>query len=316
MAAIAVMMHRAGSNMVPSSTSALGRLVCIETPELKYIMASIYNHVSTPKIMKLSLILGISGILFYTGSIVFCILVPTHNQPPPMPGTTSNRTTTKKSQQSYKILIADDHDIFRHGLRALLNKYPFINCKGEASNGKELKKLVSYDPPDMIFMDLHMPGGHGAQTTVEILREYPQVKIIILSLYNDALTVERMMKTGAFAYLTKSINIKILDAMFEKVLNNVPYICPEAATNLVTHKILPNISPTMPEQTQWLAEEITVREKQVLAMTTQGMSQKEMADKLHLSTRTIETHKEKLMRKLGAKNKAELISIAHEYKLL
>ncbi len=236
-----------------------------------------------------------------------------------MSGTTLNPQLPKSSvQRTYKALIADDHDIFRHGLKTLLNKYPFINFKGEASNGKELKKLVIKHRPDIIFMDLHMPGGHGVEATYEILENYPQIKIVVLSFYDDALTVERMMKLGAVAYLTKKISLKLLDAMFDNILNNLPYISPDAANNVALHKILPapSSAPAMPEQCQWLAEEITLREKQVLKMTTQGFSQKQIAAQLHLSARTIETHKEKLMKKLGAKNQAELISMAHEYKLV
>jgi DNA-binding NarL/FixJ family response regulator len=230
--------------------------------------------------------------------------------------TTSTQLFKNVAQRAHKVLIADDHDIFRHGLKTLLKKYPFINCIGDASNGKELVKLIQRDQPDLIFMDLHMPGGHGVEATTEILKEYPGIKIVVLSLFDDVLTVERMMKMGVIGYLTKNISVELLDAMFEKVLNGVAYICPDAANNIAMNKIVPTATSIIPEQVRWLEEEITTREKQVLRMTTQGMSQKQMAANLRLSPRTIETHKEKLMKKLGAKNTAELISLAYEYKLV
>jgi DNA-binding NarL/FixJ family response regulator len=234
-----------------------------------------------------------------------------------MPGTSLNPLLRKTQHQKvYKVLIADDHDIFRHGLKSLLNKYPFLAFKGEASNGKDLKTLVTKEKPDLIFVDLHMPGGHGTDATAEIRKEYPNIKIIVLSFYDDALTVERLIKLGASAYLTKNISVEILDAMFEKVLNGQPFISPDAASNVAMSKILPIPAPSMPEQSQWLLNEVTPREKQVLKMLTEGSTQKEIASELNLSPRTIESHKEKLMKRLGAKNLAELISVAHQYKLV
>ncbi len=234
----------------------------------------------------------------------------------------STATNPKKARllnittSSVKVLIADDHTIFRHGLKTYLNSYPFIKYRGEASNGKELIKLIEMEMPDLIFMDLHMPGGHGAETTADILKEYPSIKIVILSFYDDALTVERMMKMGASAYLTKIISFELLDDMFEKVLTGQPYISPDAANNVAMHKVIPNPSAASVEQTKWFEKEVTVREKQVLKLITMGLSLKEIGNELGLSSRTAESHKNKLMKKLGAKNLAELISIAHEYKLL
>lgn len=220
------------------------------------------------------------------------------------------------TRQPIKVLIADDHTIFRHGLKAYLNSFPFIKFRGEAANGKELMKLIEKEIPDVIFMDLHMPGGHGPETTADILKEYPTIKIVVLSFYDDALTVERMMKMGASAYLTKNISLELLDAMFEKVLNGQAYISPDAANNVAMHKVIPNPSSATIEQTEWFENEVTVREKQVLKLITMGMSLKEVGNELGLGYRTAESHKNKLMKKLGAKNLAELISIAHEYKLL
>jgi DNA-binding NarL/FixJ family response regulator len=233
------------------------------------------------------------------------------------------QTATRKSQlfksmagRSIKVLIADDHSIFRHGLKAYLNNYPFVKFKGEAANGKELLQLIEVDPPDLVFMDLHMPGGHGAEASAEILNKYPGIKIVILSFYDDALTVERMMKMGASAYLTKNISLELLDAMFVKVLKGLTYISPDAADNVSKHKIIPNPSSATIEQRDWFDKEVTVREKQVLKLITQGLSLKEVGNELGLGVRTAESHKNKLMKKLGAKNIAELIAIAYEYKLL
>jgi len=230
--------------------------------------------------------------------------------------TSASSSAQKYPSKTYKVLVADDHDIFRHGLKNLLNKYPFIQVKGEASNGTGLMQLVEREQPDMVFMDLHMPGGHGVETTAELTKMHPNIRIIILSFYDDNLTVEKLMKMGASAYLTKSISKEILDDMFDKVCNGLSYVSPDIAPNLVMSNLATTSSTLLPEQAQWLLDEITPREKQVLKMLTEGATQKQIAAQLNLSPRTVESHKEKLMKRLGTKNLAQLISAAHQYKLI
>lgn len=215
-----------------------------------------------------------------------------------------------------KVMIAEDHDIFRHGLKTLLNKYSFIELKGEATNGPELMKLVAANQPDIIFMDLHMPGGDGVEASEIILQLFPNIKIVVLSFYDDALTVKKMLKLGVSAYLTKSMSMKLLDAMFEKILNGETFISPDAETKVKIKNVKPGPSVALPQQIDWLTEDITARQKQVLKLISEGLSHKQIGLKLELSERTIETHKENLIKKFGAKNVAELISIAHEHKLI
>jgi DNA-binding NarL/FixJ family response regulator len=218
---------------------------------------------------------------------------------------------------THKVLIADDHDIFRHGLKTLLNKYSFIRFCGEASNGQELQLLIEQQVPDLIFMDIHMPGGDGVEATREILKSYPDMKIVMLSSYDDALMVERMIRMGAVAYLTKSITSQILDTLFEKILKDEIFISPDAVNNVMLKKMTSTSpAPVTKEHIEWLAHEITLREKEVLGMLVKGSTQKQIAQELNLSPRTVETHKEKLMKRLGVKNIPELIAVAYEYKLV
>ena len=234
-----------------------------------------------------------------------------------MPGTTLNPQTGKSlPQKTYKVLIADDHAIFRHGLKTLLNKYPFIQFSGEASNGRELKELVKKVLPDLVFMDIHMPGGDGIEATPEILKLNQDIKIIILSSYDDAVMVKKMIGLGASAYLTKSITLELLDTLFEKIARDEIFISPDAANNMVLNTLTTTSSPVMEKHTQWIVEEITPRQKQVLEMLIKGKSTKQISLQLNIGSRTIETHKEKLMKKLGVKNTAELLAIAYEYKLV
>jgi DNA-binding NarL/FixJ family response regulator len=240
----------------------------------------------------------------------------------PNPGPSNDRHLLNQMNRNsphpaiHKVLIADDHDIFRHGLKTLLNKYAFIKFNGEASNGHELQLLIQKEIPDIIFMDIHMPGGDGIEATKEILRIYPDIKIVMLSSYDDALMVDRMIKMGAIAYLTKTITLQLLDTLFEKIFNDEIFISPDAANNLMLGQLTTGSSPIMEKQTQWLVEEITFREKEVLGLLVKGSTQKQIAEELNLSPRTVETHKEKLMKRLGAKNIAEMISLAHQYKIV
>lgn len=232
---------------------------------------------------------------------------------------TNNHSTMSKAQTTYphqKVVIADDHAIFRHGLKTLLSTYSFLKLVGEASNGRELIELVETEKPDMVFTDLHMPSGHGLEAATLIHQNHPEIKLIILSFYNDALTVERLMKIGATAYLSKNISLELMDKMFLKIFDGEKYICPDAANNVVIHKVSSTPVGGIQKPANWFADEITNREKQVLKMVTEGMTYKEIGKRLNISHRTVESHKEKLFKKLGARNTAELIAIAHEFNLL
>lgn len=234
-----------------------------------------------------------------------------------MPGTTLNPQSRKSpNQNTYKVLVADDHSIFRHGLKVLLNKYPFIKFSGEASNGTELKEMVKKVQPDLIFMDIHMPGGDGIEATPEILKMDEKIKIIILSSYDDAIMVKKMISLGATAYLTKSITLSLLDTLFEKLAKDEIFISPDAANNVVLNKLTETSSPVMERHTEWLQEGMSPRQKQVLEMLSKGKSTKQISTLLNIGSRTIETHKEKLMKKLGVKNTAELVAKAYQYKLV
>ncbi len=214
----------------------------------------------------------------------------------------------------YRVILADDHEIFRRGLKDLLSKFPFLKVVDEVPNGKKLPKLIEQLGVDIIFMDLNMPGGHGGEATAKIRAEFPHVRIIILSSYNDDLTVERMMKMGAAAYLTKNINKLVLQKMFDKVLNNEIYLSEDAEKNQPIKKPV----TTMPNSktAKWLENELSEREKEVLIHTVSGLGMKEIAKELKISLRTVEFHKGNLMTKLNARSTAELIAIAYKFNLV
>lgn len=233
--------------------------------------------------------------------------------------TVANRSTMSKTQATYpnqKVVIADDHDIFRHGLKTLLLQFPFIRLAGEARNGIDLVALAGTEQPHIIFVDLHMPQGHGPEAITEIKQLYPHIKIVVLSFYNDALTVDRMMKLGAHAYLSKNISINILGELFAALLKGKKYICEDAKRNMANGQILNTPAEGLNKPKGWYVETITEREREILQLVVEGKSNREIGEILYLSKRTIETHREKILKKLNARNTAELIAIAHQYNLL
>lgn len=221
-----------------------------------------------------------------------------------------------KNKDHYKILIADDHAIFRHGLKSLLNKYSFIKFSGEAYNGLELQEMVKEIQPDLIFMDIHMPGGDGIAATTEILKTHPKIKIVILSSYDDAIIIKKMMGLGVSAYLTKTITLSLLDTLFEKLRNNEIFVSPDAANNMVLKNLTTSSIPIMGEHQQHMNDEVSPRQKQVLDLLLEGKSTKQISSELNLGQRTVETHRENLLKKFGVKNTAELIAKAHEYRVV
>jgi len=223
---------------------------------------------------------------------------------------------TLNKQKTYKVLIADDHAIFRHGLRSLLNTYYFVQFSGEASNGKELLELVKQEKPDLIFLDIHMPNGDGIEATPEILNIDPNIKIVILSSYDDAIMVKKMMDLGVSAYLTKTITTTLLNTLFEKIGKDEVFISPDATNNMVLNKLTTSSTPSMIQHTQWLENEISPRQKQVLDMLINGKSTKEISTHLKLGSRTIETHRVNLLKKFGVKTTPELVAKAREFKVV
>jgi DNA-binding NarL/FixJ family response regulator len=139
---------------------------------------------------------------------------------------------------------------------------------------------------------------------------------VILSSYDDAITIKKMMDLGVSAYLTKTITPSLLNTLFEKLEKNEIFISPDAANNVAFNKLPTSSTPVMGQQVQWMEEEMSPRQKEVLEMLVNGKSTKEISTRLNLSSRTIDTHREKLMKKFGVNTTRELIAKVSEYKVV
>jgi DNA-binding NarL/FixJ family response regulator len=206
---------------------------------------------------------------------------------------------------SIRILLADDHKIIRDGLRSLLEKQPDLEVVAEAGNGAKTVKLAQKLKPDVVIMDITMPDLNGIEATYQIMAEFPNVKVIALSMHSDRRFVVGMLKAGASGYLLKDCAFDELIHTVHTVVSNRIYLTP-GITDIVVDDYLRQMSTTNSSVTSVL----TAREREVLQLLAEGKTTKQIADHLYLSVKTIETHRRQIMLKLDIHSIAELTKYA------
>lgn len=202
-----------------------------------------------------------------------------------------------------RIVLADDHQMFRHALRAMLEKEPGIRIVGEASNGDELLDIVSHQPVDIVCVDIGMPGMNGIEATRRLLAIRPHVRVIGLSAFSDRQFVLDLLNAGATGYVTKAEAGDELLRAINTVQHAKTYLCPDVAAT-VTNALLDNAPKDIS------APRITARERQVLQLIAEGHTSTRIADRLHLAPSTVEVHRRNIMRKLDLHSVAELTKYA------
>lgn len=197
------------------------------------------------------------------------------------------------------IIIADDHVIFRKGLRTVLNEIPFVKVIAEASDGNELLKLMKKEATDIILMDIRMPGMDGVEATKKVLKKYPDTSVICLTMHEEIGYFNKMIEAGAQGFLLKKTNKDQLENAVKTVYYGGNYYDEEF---VIKPKYLsPNTKTKI---------KLSEREKEVLEYICKGYSNAEIAKKLNLSQRTIDGHKSRLFDKTGAKNAPNLVMFA------
>ena len=204
-----------------------------------------------------------------------------------------------------RILIADDHAIVRDGVRALLAQADDMMVVGEAPGGYEAIELSASLQPDLILMDIAMPGLGGLEATIEIRKRVPRAKIIVLSQYGDPEYVRRFLKAGVSGYVLKKAAGADLVAAIRAVTRGGLVLDPEIAREAVQETGAP-AGADAPDA----YETLTDREKQVLKLVAEGRSNKEVAELLGISVKTAMSHREHVMLKLRLHNRTELIRFA------
>lgn len=205
---------------------------------------------------------------------------------------------------STRILLADDHQMVREGLRSLLEKESDIEIVGEAEEGRQAVHLVRKLQPDVVVMDITMPNLNGVEATRQIATEFPQIKVIALSMHFSRIFVLNMLKAGALGYILKGDSSEELIEGIHTVSEGGAYFSPKAAKTVteVLAKPLPN-SPI---------DVLTPREREVFQLICEGKNTKQMALELHVSTKTIEAGRRKIMEKLNTHSIPGLVIIAIE----
>jgi DNA-binding NarL/FixJ family response regulator len=203
-----------------------------------------------------------------------------------------------------RVLLADDHAILREGVRALLAPHPDVEVVGEASDGKEAIEQVEKLDPDVVVMDIAMPGLGGIEATIELKKRGLRAKVLILSQYEDREYVRRLLKVGVSGYiLKKSAGGELVNAI-RAVHRGGLVLDPVVARVAMEESASTAPGGSDPYET------LTDREKQVLKLVAEGGSNKEVAETLGISVKTAMSHREKVMEKLGVHNRTELVRLA------
>jgi len=212
---------------------------------------------------------------------------------------------------SQRIVIAEDHAILRQGLRALLSETPGFEVVDEVSNGRDALRSVSRLKPSLLLIDLSMPGMNGTEAIREIKLRQPEVRIIVLTVHKAEEYVRTALKSGANGYLLKDDTHTDLLSAIESVCAGRVYLSPGVCTGVVAGYL--GDTPPATSSAGW--ESLTHRERQVMKLIAEGHKNKEIADYLSLSTKTVEKHRSNLMRKLDLHNASAITAYAIEHGL-
>lgn len=212
-----------------------------------------------------------------------------------------------------KIVIADDHAIVRSGFSMILNFQPDMEVIGTAADGIEAYAAVAKSRPDILIMDLSMPPGEsGLIATGKIKEDFPDTKILILTMHDDEEYLFHILKSGASGYVLKNAPDEELLLAIRTIYAGGTYIHPKMATSLVREFIKNDKSADSEDPFELLSK----RELEILPLIAKGYGNKEVAEKLFISVKTVEAHKAKIMEKLQLKSRPELVEYALRKKLL
>jgi len=213
------------------------------------------------------------------------------------------------SVRKIRVLLADDHALFRAGLRLLLQNAANIVIVGEASDGRETLRLLKTTRPDVVIMDVSMPQLNGLETTAHVKREFPWMRVLMLSMYATSDYVVQAFRAGASGYLLKDATPTELELAVKAVAHGEMYLSIAVSKPVITDYLrrLKSESKTADSNT---GTPLTSRQREILQLIAEGRTSKEIAVLLQLSTNTIETHRRRLMARLAARDIAGLVRAA------
>ena len=206
-----------------------------------------------------------------------------------------------------RILLADDHTLVRAGIRSLLEQVPNVEVVAEANDGRDALRLIHEHQPDIVFMDVTMQGLNGLDATAQITKTCPGVQVIMLSMHKNEEYVSQALRVGAAGYLLKDAATTELELAVQAVARGETYLSP-AVSKHVVDRYLQRVNNTAERASE--STRLTVRQREILQLIAEGHTTKQIAGLLHLSTKTVETHRSQLMDRLGIRHIAGLVRYA------
>jgi two-component system, NarL family, response regulator NreC len=204
-----------------------------------------------------------------------------------------------------RILLVDDHEIMREGMCALLRKHSNYEVVGQAADGRKALALVSELQPDVVIMDIGMPNLNGIEATRQVLSQNPEIRIMALSTHSEGTIVARMIKAGASGYMLKESAFEELIDGIDLMLTGKVFLCSKISKVVFSDYINIITNPKWNE-----GDGLSGREREVLQLVAEGHTTKQIANMLHLSPKTVDSHREHIMEKLGIRNIAGLTKYA------
>jgi len=204
-----------------------------------------------------------------------------------------------------RVILADDHTLVRAGIRALLEKLPGVKVVGEAGDGREVLNLVKAQTPDVVLMDISMPGLNGLEAAERLARGFPEVRVIILSMHNNEEYVLRSIKAGASGYLLKKAATAELETALHRVVDGEIYLSQEISIQLHRNFPLQGIADRKSP-----LEQLTSRQREILQLIAEGRNTKQIGETLNVSPKTVEYHRMKLMNCLNVHDIPGLVRFA------
>lgn len=209
----------------------------------------------------------------------------------------------RATSKAIRVLLADDHALFRAGLRALLQSFDGVQVVAEAGNGPDAIQLVERDRPNLVLMDIALPGPSGLEAAARITKSWPQVRVIILSMHSNEEYVRQALRAGASGYLLKGAEPSELELALKAVMRGDTYLTPSVSKKVVDDYLRQGSAPKK-------GVTLSPRQCEVLKLIAEGGSTKEIAGKLDLSVKTVEGHRAELMRRLEIHDVAGLVRYA------
>ncbi len=208
-------------------------------------------------------------------------------------------------QNQYRILLADDHALIRHGIRTLISNNPSLTVVGEVCDGEELLAFLERLVPDLLILDVSMPKLTGIEVVGTVKKNYPQVKILMLTMHKNKQYFYHAMSAGADGYLMKEDSDEELLLAIKRIREGKNYLSP-----FLSQDFADDVISAYRNNRSSPFETLTPREKQVLNLVVEGHTSKVMAEMLHLSPRTIDHHRANLLKKFSMKNSVDLVNYA------